>query len=183
MAKRYTELSDTHKLFIADQKLFFVGTAASNGKVNISPKGMDSLRILSNNRLIWLNVTGSGNETAAHIQENPRMTIMFLAFSGSPMILRLYGNASVIHKNDPQWKGFYNMFKPNAGARQIFDITFDLIQTSCGMSVPFMDYRGERDQLNEWAKKKGDVGIEKYWLENNQISLDSKPTNIKLKNL
>ena len=82
-----------------DQKIFFVGTATVDSKVNISPKGMDSLRILDPNRVVWLNVTGSGKETSAHIQENPRMTIMFTAFEGNPMILRLYGNAQVIHKN------------------------------------------------------------------------------------
>ncbi len=183
MAKRYSELSDSLKLFISEQKIFFIGTATSEGKVNISPKGMDSLRVISNNRVVWLNVTGSGNETAAHIQESPRMTIMFLAFSGTPMILRLYGNATVIHKNDPQWEVFYPMFKRIPGARQIFDISLDLIQTSCGMSIPYMDYIGEREQLNDWALKKGELGMEEYWLKNNQTSLDGKPTNIKLKNL
>jgi hypothetical protein len=183
MGKRYTELSESLKQFILEQKIFFVGTATSDGKVNISPKEMNSLRILSDNHIIWLNVTGSGNETAAHIQENPRMTIMFLAFSGSPMILRLYGDATVIHKNDLQWKVLYPLFKPIPVVRQIFDLTFDLAQTSCGMSVPYMDYIGEREQLNDWALKKGEQGIEDYWLKNNQTSLDGKPTNTKLKNL
>ena len=100
MGQRYSEISDKLKQFIENQKLFFVGTATADSRVNISPKGMDSLRVLDKNRVVWLNVTGSGNETSAHIQENPRMTIMLTAFEGNPMILRLYGDAKVVHKND-----------------------------------------------------------------------------------
>ena len=161
-----------------DQKIFFVGTATADSRVNISPKGMDSLRILDPNRVVWLNVTGSGNETSAHIQEDPRMTIMFTAFEGNPMILRLYGNAQVIHKNDSGWKELICLFKPLPGARQIFDLKVDLVQTSCGMAVPFFDYLGEREQLNKWAIKKGEEGIKEYWQEKNQVSLDGRPTHI-----
>ena len=91
MGQQYTEISDKLIKFITEQKIFFVGTATADSKVNISPKGMDALRVLNSNRVIWLNVTGSGNETSAHIQEHPRMTVMFAAFENSPMILRLYG--------------------------------------------------------------------------------------------
>ena len=97
MGKQYTEIPDSHINFINEQKIFFVGTATKDSRVSISPKGMDSLRVLSKNRVIWLNVTGSGNETSAHVQENPRMTIMFASFEGAPKILRLYGQAKVIH--------------------------------------------------------------------------------------
>ena len=100
MGQRYSEISDKLKQFIENQKLFFVGTTTADSRVNISPKGMDSLRVLDKNRVVWLNVTGSGNETSAHIQENPRMTIMLPAFEGNPMNLRLYGDAKVVHKND-----------------------------------------------------------------------------------
>jgi len=98
MGQRYTEIPDKLKQFIEEQKLFFVGTATAESRINVSPKGMDSLRVLNANRVLWLSVTGSGNETSAHVQENPRMTIMFAALEDSPMILRLYGNARVIHK-------------------------------------------------------------------------------------
>lgn len=182
MGKRYSEVSDKLKQFIEDQKIFFVGTATADSRVNISPKGMDSLRVLGKNRVVWLNVTGSGNETSAHIQENARMTIMFAAFEGNPMILRLYGNANVIHKNDSEWSEIYSLFKPLSGARQIFDLKVDLVQTSCGMAVPFFDYTEEREQLKNWASQKGDAGIKEYWLDKNQISLDGKPTHIKDKN-
>ncbi len=98
MGRKYSEISDRQKKFIEHQKIFFVGTATADCQVNISPKGMDSFRVIDQNRVVWLNVTGSGNETSAHIQENPRMTIMFTAFEGDQMILRLYGNAKVIQK-------------------------------------------------------------------------------------
>ncbi len=182
MGQRYTEITNKQKAFIEDQKIFFVGTATTDSRINISPKGMDSLVVLDKNRVVWLNVTGSGNETAAHIHELPRMTIMFAAFEGDPMILRLYGNAKAVHKNDAGWSELFSLFAPIPGARQIFDITVELVQVSCGMAVPFFDYADERDQLNRWADKKGEVGLKEYWLEKNQISLDGKPTHIKEKN-
>ncbi len=180
---RYTELSEKHIEFIRHQKIYFVGTATSDSKVNISPKGMDSLKVTSPTSIIWLNVTGSGNETSAHIQLNPRMTIMFAAFEGNPMILRLYGNAEVVHHNDPDWNELYSQFKPHPGARQIFKLSIDLVQTSCGMAVPYFEYVGERDLLTEWAEKKGDKGIQEYWTNKNQESIDGIPTNIVEKNL
>lgn len=182
VGKQYSEIPDKLKQFIEDQKIFFVGTATTDSRINVSPKGMDSLRILNTSRVVWLNVTGSGNETSAHIQENSRMTLMFAAFEGNPMILRIYGNARVIHKNDPEWKELYSLFRPLPGARQIFDLTVELVQTSCGMGVPFYDYAGEREQLNEWANKKGKDGIKAYWEEKNQESLDGKPSHIVKKN-
>lgn len=182
MAKQYSTISDKIKQFIEDQKIFFVGTATADGRVNISPKGLDSLRILNENRVIWLNLTGSGNETSAHIQENPRMTLMFSAFEGSPMILRLYGKAQVIHQSDSQWTQLYALFPDTPGERQIFDLEVDLVQTSCGMAVPFYDYAGERNLIENWAIKKGDSGIQNYWKEKNQLSIDGRPTNIIQKN-
>ncbi|GMQ87996.1 MAG: pyridoxamine 5'-phosphate oxidase family protein [Gammaproteobacteria bacterium] len=183
MGQRHTELSDKLKKFVEEQKIFFVGTAAADGKVNISPKGMDSLKVLGKNRIVWLNVTGSGNETSAHVQENSRMTLMFAALEGKPVILRLYGDAKVIHNTDPEWEELFAMFDSLPGARQIFDLSISLVQTSCGMAVPFFDYVGEREQLNDWATKKGDQGIREYWNDKNQISLDGKPTHIMEKNV
>lgn len=151
-----------------------MATATKDSRVNLSPKGMDSLRVLNENRVVWLNVTGSGNETAAHVLENPRMTIMFNAFAGDPMILRLYGSAKAVHQYDQQWNELYDLFDPIPGARQIFDINIDLVQTSCGMAVPYFDYVEERDQLNKWAVKKGEASIKDYWQKNNQTSFDGK---------
>ena len=183
MGQRYSEISDKLKQFIENQKLFFVGTATADSRLNISPKGMDSLRVLDKNRVVWLNVTGSGNETSAHIQENPRMTIMLTAFEGNPMILRLYGDAKVVHKNDCEWEELFSLFNPIPGARQIFDLTVDLVQTSCGMAVPIYDYIEEREQLKNWAVKKGEEGLKEYWQEVNQVSLDGKPINIVSENV
>jgi hypothetical protein len=178
MGQQFAAIQDKHKAFIAEQKIYFVGTATADSRVNVSPKGMDSLRVIDDNRVIWLNVTGSGNETAAHVQECPRMTIMFAAFEGNPVILRLYGTATVIHRGDAGWGELYPLFPDTPGARQIFDMQVDLVQTSCGLAVPFYDYVGERTQLNEWAAKKGEEGIRDYWVQKNQTSLDGKPTHI-----
>ena len=177
MAKLYTEIPKKLQQFIENQKIFFVATATADGRINLSPKGMDSLRVLDPNRLAWLNVTGSGNETAAHVQENPRMTIMFTAFEDNPLILRVYGIAKTVHKDDPEWQLLFPLFPSLPGARQIFDLNVDLVQTSCGMAVPLYDYVGEREQLNTWAEKKGEEGVKAYWKETNDRSLDGKPTH------
>ena len=139
MAKQSAELSERLIEFIAAQRIFFVATAAADGRVNLSPKGMDSLRVLGDKRVIWLNVTGSGNETAAHVAQNPRMTIMFCAFDGDPLILRIYGKARAVHHNDADWNDLFARFDPLPGARQIFDLSVETVQTSCGMAVPNLD--------------------------------------------
>ena len=178
MSQKFNELSEKHVQFIAEQKIFFVGTATANSRVNISPKGMDSLRVLSSTNIAWLNVTGSGNETSAHVQQNSRMTIMFCAVGGPPQILRVYGNAKVIHNADPQWNERFSLFKPLPGARQIFDVTIDLVQISCGMSVPYYSYIGDRELLSEWATKKGDKGLKQFWKDKNTMSIDGIPAHI-----
>lgn len=178
MGQQFTALSEKHIDFIAMQKIFFVGTATETSKVNISPKGMDSFRVIGQNRVAWLNVTGSGNETAAHVQTCPRMTLMFMAFEGKPVILRLYGTARAIHQGDPEWPELYGLFNPLPGARQIFDVSVQMVQTSCGMAVPFYDYVGDRELLSDWAGKQGDEGIKKYWEKKNQVSLDGEATHI-----
>jgi len=178
MAQMYTELSERHQQFIAEQKLFFVATATADSRINLSPKGMDSMHVLDTRRVAWLNVTGSGNETAAHVQIDPRMTLMFCAFDGAPLILRLYGKARVVHQKDADWPALYSLFKPLPGARQIFDLAVSHVQTSCGMGVPLMDYRGERGSLEAWAEKKGEAGVRDYWTQKNQASIDGLPTQI-----
>ena len=183
MAKQYDTLSELLQAFIAAQKIFFVGTATADSRVNVSPKGMDSLRVLSNTRVLWLNLTGSGNETSAHVQQDPRMTLMFCAFDGAPLILRLYGTARVIHQNDPEWSALFAHFTPLPGARQIFDLAIELVQTSCGFGVPYLTYKEERPMLADWATKKGDDGVRNYWQEKNQLSIDNIPTHIIEKNI
>lgn len=182
MGKQFAALSAQQIEFIGRQKIFFVGTATDDSRVNISPKGMDSLRVLDGQRVIWLNVTGSGNETAAHVQLNPRMTVMFCAFDGDPLILRLYGQARAIHRGDAQWPALLAHFEPLPGARQIFDLAIDLVQTSCGMAVPHYAYDEDRQLLRKWAEKKGEPGLREYWQEKNQKSIDGLPTHIVEKN-
>ena len=186
MAKQYSEITKAHQAFIEQQQIFFVGTAGQSGRVNVSPKGMDSLRVLGPNRVVWLSVTGSGNESAAHVAENGRMTVMFCSFESAPMILRLYGEAGVVYPRDPDWDGLIGKFPPLPGTRQLFDLRVDIVQTSCGMAVPLYDYEGDssakrlrqREALNEWANKKGTDGVEAYWKEKNQVSIDGMPTHI-----
>ena len=172
MAKFFPELSESHREFIAAQKLFFVATATADSSINISPKGMDSFRIIDEHTIAWLNVTGSGNETAAHVQSDSRMTIMFCSFEGSPMILRLYGKAHMTQHGEAQWGELLAQFNPLPGARQIFTLAINRVQTSCGMSIPFFDFVSERDQLSKWADKQSDGKMKDYWLEKNQTSID-----------
>ena len=181
MAERFNKLTEIQIEFINQQRIFFVGTAGAEGTVNVSPKGMDTLRVVNEHQVVWLNLTGSGNETSTHIQENRRMTIMFCSFTKQPLILRLYGKANVIHPRDNEWKELSSLFDEYVGARQFFQLNMELVLTSCGHAVPFFEYRGERDLLRKSAERRGQAGIEEYWREKNQISLDGKPTNI-LKN-
>ncbi|MCM2680868.1 pyridoxamine 5'-phosphate oxidase family protein [Echinimonas agarilytica] len=178
MGQQFKRLSDSQISFIESQKLFFVGTATADSRVNVSPKGMDSFRVISNTKALWLNVTGSGNETSAHVQENPRMTVMFAAFEGKPLILRLYGAATVIHRGDSAWASAYAHFPETPGARQVFELDIELVQSSCGMSIPFYDYVGERELLKKWATHQGEEGVSEYWKQKNQTSIDGIATHI-----
>jgi len=175
MGEKFTAINDRHSTFIAKQQMFFVATATADSRINLSPKGLkNSLRILGPNRVIWLNLTGSGNETAAHLPKDDRMTVMFCAFEGLPLILRLYGHARMVLTSDDEWDSLYAHFEPLPGARQIFDMEVDLVHTSCGFGVPLYDFAGERPLLNRWAEKKGEEGIRNYWREKNAISLDGE---------
>ena len=178
MAKFYNELSDTHIAFIHQQTLFFTATAPQVGRINLSPKGMDTFRVLDNTTVAYLDLTGSGNETAAHIGENGRMTIMFCSFAENPLILRLYGHGEVITPNHTQWQSHVKAFNPMPGMRQIIAMHIDSLQTSCGYAVPLYNYEGERDTLARWAEKKGEDGIRQYWQERNQNSIDGLPTHL-----
>lgn len=178
MAEQFPAMEPRHRDFISQQAMFFVGTAGTGGFVNISPKGMDTFRILSDQRVIWLNLTGSGNETAAHILESGRMTIMFCSFEKQPLILRLYGRATMVLPEDSRWQELISHFPDYAGARQIFDLQLELVQTSCGYAVPFYEFKGQRPTLDKWANSQGKAGIKQYWRRKNTRSMDGKPTGI-----
>lgn len=176
MAKFYTQLDKKLSDFIEQQKMYFVATADTDGRINVSPKGMDSLRVLEPQRIAWLNLTGSGNETAAHLLDVNRMTIMFCAFEGRTKILRLYGRATTLHPGDRDWETMARHFPHYPAARQIYDMQIESLQTSCGFGVPLYEYQSDRDLLNEWAQKKGEDGIRDYWVNRNAISIDGKKT-------
>lgn len=176
--KLYDHINKRIQKFIGAQKIFFVATATEQSRINLSPKGMDSFRIINEHKVHWLNLTGSGNETAAHLGVDGRITVMFCAFEGAPMILRLYGKGSVIHPKSENWEEAISNFPSLAGTRQIIEIDIESVQTSCGMSIPYFDFKEERLQLDDWAKNKGEEGIKEYWKEKNELSLDGIPTNI-----
>lgn len=178
MGKQTDHISKRIEKFINNQKIFFVATAAPEGRINLSPKGMDTFRVLNEKRAIWLNLTGSGNETAAHLAQNNRITVMFCAFEGPPMILRLYAKGTVIHPKHALWDELIDLFPDLGGKRQIIDLEIETVQTSCGMSIPFYDFVSERKELDDWAKGKGQEGVETYWKEKNTKSIDGFPTHI-----
>lgn len=178
MSEKFDELNRQHISFIESQHIYFVGTAGDKGFVNVSPKGMDSLRIVNETKVVWLNLTGSGNESAAHVLENERMTILFCSFDKQPLILRLYGLAKVVHPRNDEWSDLITLFPENIGARQIFLLDLTLVQTSCGYAIPFYEYKEDRQTLSKWALNKGKQGVEDYWQEKNRLSLDNKDTGI-----
>jgi hypothetical protein len=164
--------------FILAQPIFFVASAplASTGHVNLSPKGLETFRVLSPSRVIYLDLTGSGNETAAHLLENGRITFMFCAFEDPPKILRLFGNGRVLRPDDPDWTKLSAGFPEFPGIRQIIDATIARVQTSCGFGVPLMQVQGQRDLLPQWSLKKGPAGLAEYREKKNSRSIDGLPT-------
>jgi hypothetical protein len=165
--------------FIIAQPMFFVGTAPLSpaGHINVSPKGLATFRVISPTRVAYLDLTGSGNETAAHVLENGRITFMFCAFEASPKILRLYGTAKSVTPGGLQWDELAALFPTFPGVRQIFDATIERVQTSCGFGVPVMQMVGQRDTLPQWAQKKGPEGIKEYQQNKNRISIDGLRTD------
>jgi hypothetical protein len=182
MGKLFSAIGPEHAAFMNKQRLFFVGTSPlqADGHVNISPKGYDVLRILSSTEVAYLDLTGSGNETSAHLQENGRITFMFVAFEGAPEILRLYGEGRAILPGKSEWEDYVKHFELFPGARQIIHAHIHAVKTSCGYSVPFFSYEGERDTLKKWADKKDEQSLKAYRQEKNAISMDGIVTPLGL---
>ncbi|MBS1584791.1 MAG: pyridoxamine 5'-phosphate oxidase family protein [Bacteroidetes bacterium] len=178
MGKVSDSIQESHRAFIEDQKVFFVATAplSAEGHINLSPKGLDSFRVLSPDKVAYMDLTGSGNETSAHILENGRITFMFCAFGGPPNILRLYGKGRTVLPGSEEWAELSQHFALHMSTRQIIVAEIDRVQTSCGFSVPLYEYAGERDHANKWAEKKGVDGLEIYRQEKNRVSIDGLPT-------
>lgn len=178
MAKFYSELNETLQKFITAQQMFFVATAPVVGRINLSPKGMDTFRYLDSKTVAYLDLVGSGNETAAHITENGRLTMMFCSFGEKPLILRLSGQGRVIRPRDAAWTELYARFESYPNARQIIILDIAQVQTSCGFGVPMYEFKHRRTNMAEWVAQKGTAGLIKYQREHNQESIDGLPTKL-----
>lgn len=178
MAKFFDSILEQHKVFIEKQKMFFVGSAplSAQGHVNLSPKGIDSFRVLTSSKVAYMDIVGSGNETSAHLLENGRITLMFCAYEGPPNIMRLYGIGRTVLPGDTEWLELTHQFNLKLATRQIIVADIHKVQTSCGFSVPLYEYIGERDHAEKWALNKGAEGLETYKVEKNLISMDGLPT-------
>ncbi|MCK5747935.1 MAG: pyridoxamine 5'-phosphate oxidase family protein [Oricola sp.] len=178
MAAFFEELAEDHVAFIERQPIFFVATAASDGRINLSPKGQDSFRVLSPKRCAFLNLTGSGNETDAHLKRDGRITVMFNSFDKKPLILRLYGHGRSAPFGSPDFEETKPLFPDIPGARQIVFIDIESVQTSCGYAVPEMDLVRQRPVLNQWAQAAGPEKVAAYWREKNTKSIDGFDTEL-----
>ncbi len=181
MAKEFRSIEPAHRQFILRQHMFFVASAAATGHVNLSPKGLDSLRLVGNNRAAYLDLTGSGNETAAHLLADGRLTLMFCAFEGAPLILRLYGHGRSLRRGSAAYAeilaGEFGGAEP-VGARQMILLDVERVQTSCGYGVPLFTFAGDRPSLTRWAEAKGEAGLEAYRRANNLRSIDGFATGL-----
>jgi Pyridoxamine 5'-phosphate oxidase len=177
MGKPSAEIDESVREFLSRQHIFFVATAPSgaDGHVNLSPKGLDGFRVLGPREIAYVDYTGSGVETIAHLRDNGRIVIMFCAFDGPPKILRIYGRGHVVEPQDPEFAELLAHFTPLGPARSIIRVDVDRVADSCGYGVPFYDYRGERDQLGAWMEKKGTDGLDQYQREKNAESIDGLP--------
>lgn len=184
MGKFYNSISEAHAAFIRDQHIFFVATAplAEDGRINLSPKGLDCFRVLNENQVGYMDLISSGNETSAHTLENGRITFMLCSFVGEPRIMRLYGKGRAILPGSVEWENYSKHFTIYPSTRQLIIADIDMVQTSCGFGVPLFDYAGERDLHFKWAEKKGDSGLKDYIQDNNLKSLDGLPTDLGLIN-
>lgn len=180
MADVLPEITQRLRDFISEQSVFFVASAplAADGHINLSPKGLDTFRVLGPHRVAYLDLTGSGNETAAHLGENGRITFMFCAFDGRPMILRLFGRGRTVLAGTDEWSELIGDFDEIPGARQIIVADVHRVQISCGFGVPTMGAPAHRDQLVKWAERKGGDGLSEYRREKNTKSIDGIPAEV-----
>jgi Pyridoxamine 5'-phosphate oxidase len=181
MGKQFTSIEPAHRAFIGRQRIFFTASAADGTLVNVSPRSTDALRVLDANTVAYLDLTGSGNETSAHIKAGGRVTIMFAAFEGPPMILRLFGRGEILPSKSAPFEALLgNAFGGTAprGTRQILSLSVEMVQTSCGFAVPLFDYKAERENLARWTAAKDDAALDDYRREKNVTSLDGLPTGM-----
>jgi hypothetical protein len=181
MGEQFTKLDAKLREFIGEQRVFFTASAAPNARVNISPRGIEAFAILDDSTVVYLDRTGSGNETAAHLKADGRLTIMFCAFEGAAKILRLYGRGDVLRRGSAAYEELLaTVFagQEPIGARQMIRLHIDLARTSCGWGMPVYTYRRDRPSLDNWAAHKGEEGMAAYRRETNAVSLDGLPTGL-----
>jgi hypothetical protein len=181
VARFFEKLTPELREFMGKQHLFFVASAAREGRVNLSPKGMDTFRILADDRVGYLDLTGSGNETAGHILHDGRLTVMFCSFGQKPLILRLYGHGQVVGPNDATWADLISNFSPMPGQRQIILLHIESVQTSCGYGMPMYQLVEDRQTLIQWSENKGPESLQKYRAEKNGRTIDGLQTGISTK--
>jgi len=172
MGRVLDAISDELAAFLEAQPVFFVATAPLDGRVYLSPKGLDSFRVLDAQTVAYLDLTGSGVETIAHLQENGRITLMFCAFEGAPNIVRLYGRGEVLPVGEPEGDALLDRFPAIVGARSVIRVAVERVSTSCGYGVPLMRYEGPRSRLVEWAEARGPDGLVAYRSDKNAVSID-----------
>jgi hypothetical protein len=175
VGRAFDQLSEELATFLTDQPVFFVATAPADGRINLSPKGLGTFTVLDPRTVAYLDLTGSGVETIAHLRENGRITLMFCAFDGKPNIVRLYGRGDVLPVGEPEGDALVGRFPAIAGARSVIRVAIERVSTSCGYGVPLMAYQGPRSRLVEWAENKGADGLVAYRAEKNAVSIDGLP--------
>lgn len=177
MGKLYEQIDAGLQAFIEAQRVFFVATAPvdGTGHINLSPKGLDTFRVLGANKVAYLDHVGSGAETIAHLKENHRIVMMLCAFEGPPRIVRLHGRGDVLEPQCAEYERLRPLFPQNPSGRAIILVAVDRISDSCGFGVPLYAYHGERSQLVAWADRKGPEGLRQYQAEKNEVSIDGLP--------
>lgn len=179
MSTIYDELNDKLIKFIEKQHMFFVATAPKNGRINLSPKGLDCLKVLSNKKVIYTSLVGSGNETSAHLLQDNRMTMMFCSFDRNPLILRLYGYAKEITPEDDEFDEYYAEMNDMVAVRQLYILEIENVQTSCGFGVPMFDLVADRTTLPDYMSNLGEQGVEDYKQRKNLVTIDGFRTRLK----
>jgi len=177
MAKVLERIEPEHAEWLEAQPVFFVATAptGADGHVNLSPKGYDTLRVIDDRTVAYLDLTGSGAETIAHLRANGRITLMWCAFTGPPRIVRIYGAGEVVRPGDDGWDEIAARFPENPGARAVIRVRLERMSSSCGFSIPFMDFVGERPTLDQWSERQGVDALAGYRAEKNAVSIDGLP--------
>jgi hypothetical protein len=170
--KRHPAIDDTLKAFVEAQPVYFAGTASEGARISVSPKGIDSFRVLGPNRVAYADMTGSTNEAAAHLQRDSRITILFCSFTRTANIVRIYGEGRVVLPSDPQWGELAGLMPRLPGTRQFIDIAVDEVIDNCGYGVPEMTLVRERPSLTAWSEQKGEDGLRAYRQEKNRVSID-----------